>query len=71
MAECQLIEKCVFFNDRMSGMPTTAESMKKRYCLGDNSMCARYMVFAALGRENVPPDLFPSNLEKGHQLIGK
>ena len=33
-----------------------------KYCKGDNSGCARYMVFKALGREEVPLDLYPNQV---------
>ena len=29
MANCELIEKCLFFNDKMGNMPGTAEMFKK------------------------------------------
>ena len=70
MADCELIEKCIFFNDRMANMPSMASSYKRNYCQGDNSQCARYMVFKAKGRENVPTNLFPNDKEKAKALIG-
>lgn len=55
---------CIFFNDKMKNMPSTAEQFKKRFCKGDNGDCARYMVFKAAGRERVPQDLFPNQHDK-------
>ena len=69
MQKCELIEKCLFFNDLMERMPATANMMKKRYCLNDNLQCARYTVFKALGREKVPKDLFPNQIEKAQEII--
>jgi hypothetical protein len=69
MAECECLPKCLFFNDKMADMPTMAESMKKRYCLGDSTHCARHMVLLAKGRENVPVDLFPNNEVRANALI--
>ena len=69
MADCQCIPGCLFFNDRMADMPAMANSMKKRYCQGDNSACARYMVFSALGKEKVPADLYPSNVGKAKAIL--
>ncbi|NJN98818.1 MAG: hypothetical protein HC875_34360 [Anaerolineales bacterium] len=69
MVECECLPRCLFFNDKMTEMPVTAERLKKKYCLTDNSRCARFMVFKALGREKVPIDLFPQNLDRAHQLI--
>jgi len=69
MAECTCLAKCIFFNDRMSGKPATAELMKKQYCLSDNSACARYMVFKAKGSTAVPSDLFPSQIDRAKELL--
>ena len=69
MSQCVCMPKCIFFNDQMANMPNTAERMKNRYCLGDNTNCARFLVFSALGREHVPADLFPQNLERARLYI--
>jgi hypothetical protein len=69
MADCPLLEKCIFFNDKMANMPMTASLMKRDFCKGDNTKCARYMVFAALGREHVPADLFPAASETAKDII--
>ncbi len=69
MATCECLEKCPFFNDRMAEIPATATMLKNRYCLGDNSGCARYMIFKALGREKVPPNLFPNHSDKARAII--
>jgi len=69
MENCELLEKCVFFNDKMGNMPSTASVIKMRYCMEDSSGCARYLVCKALGRENVPADLFPNQEDRARQLI--
>ncbi len=69
MAACQLIEKCIFFNDRMSHMPEMSEIYKDRYCRGEHDQCARYMVFRAWGREKVPTDLFPNDRDRAAELL--
>ena len=71
MADCNLLEKCVFFNDKMANMPSTSEIVKMRYCRGDNKECARYLVCTALGRERVPADLFPNQAERAREIIAK
>jgi len=71
MAACELSETCPFFNDQMAQMPASAEMFKRRYCKTDNSMCARYMVFKALGKPKVPPTLFPNNVEKAKAIIAE
>ena len=69
MTDCELLEGCAFFNDKMADMPATAELYKDKYCREDNLECARFMVFKALGRENVPLDLFPNMKEKSQEII--
>ncbi len=69
MPECALLPTCLFFNEKMKDMPSLANVMKETYCKGDNSNCARYMVFMALGREKVPSVLFPNQVEKAKEII--
>lgn len=71
MSVCEYLEGCVFFNVHMVDMPVTKEITRKRFCKGDNSQCARYMVFKALGRDKVPSALFPSQVEIAQEIISK
>jgi hypothetical protein len=71
MTDCALLPKCIFFNDKMATMPAASEMMKKKYCMKDNGTCARYMVFSALGREKVPADLYPNNVDRARTLTAK
>ena len=67
MADCEKINKCPFFQDRMSNMPGTAALYKKRFCQGNNSDCARYRVVQA--GLPMPDDLFPNMLDKALDII--
>lgn len=69
MPDCKCLPQCLFFNDKMQNMPTAAGLLKKRLCQGDNSQCARFMVLTALGREKVPVDLSPNQLDRAKTLI--
>ena len=71
MADCELIEKCVFFHERMANMPGTAALTKNQLCKTDNSQCARYMIVQAIGREAVPGDLFPNEIERAQKIINE
>ena len=42
---------------------------KNRYCLGDNAKCARHMVFKKFGKGNVPPTLYPNQLDAAARII--
>lgn len=46
-----------------------ANQMKAKYCTGDNSDCARFMVFKALGAGTVPATLFPSQADQARAFI--
>jgi hypothetical protein len=69
MVNCPLLATCLFFNDKMAEMPATADLLKERYCRGDNSICARHMVFVKLGREKVPANLMPSDTKRAKDII--
>ena len=69
MAECELIQKCIFFNNKMKDMPATADIIKNKFCKNDFISCARYRVAKSLGREKVPADLFPQQAEKADKII--
>lgn len=70
MADCELMTTCAFFNDQMADMPSMSNIIKERYCKGSNVMCARHMVFRVLGRDVVPKDLYPSQVERADELLG-
>ena len=71
MADCECLEGCPFFNDRMQNMPGLSGIYKKNYCKGDYQKCARYMVFKSLGKAAVPLDMFPNQKEEAESLIQK
>ena len=71
MSTCDLVAQCPFFNDKMANMPISSEYIKLVYCRTDSSTCARYMVVRALGRERVPPDLFPSEMLRAKRIISR
>ena len=69
MANCECLPGCPFFNDKMSDSGGMGAIYKKKYCLGDNSECARYMVFKTLGRGHVPANLYPNNVEQARAIL--
>ena len=69
MSQCELTATCIFFNDQMANMPSTAAVYKKLYCEKDFENCGRYQVFKAIGRENVPKDLFPNQGDRAKEII--
>jgi len=69
MAECEFKNGCIFFNDRMSSMPSMAELMKNIYCTEDPGQCARHMVAISCGRGTVPEDLYPMQTTEAESFI--
>ncbi len=69
MAECECLKGYPFFNDKMANMPSLSGMYKKQFCLSDNSLCARHMIFKNLGKEKVPPELFPNEIEKAKKFL--
>lgn len=71
MADCECLEKCPFFNDKMAERPATANLMKMQYCKGDFESCARHRIFKALGKDAVPADLFPSQTDRADAILAR
>jgi len=70
MLECECLPGCPFFNDKLKDMPAIAQIYKKKYCMGgEKHSCARYIVRNALGKDNVPIDLYPNQIERANALI--
>jgi hypothetical protein len=66
MRRCTITSECPFFNDELSKMHTAKEreDMKRKYCGGGSSQCARFIVAKALGLAEVPGNLFPNDFFK-------
>ena len=71
MERCELLERCLFFNDLMKDMPTVTDMMKRLYCLWHYEQCARYRVASALGKKRVPADLFPNDTTRAKILLAE
>ncbi len=69
MALCECLSGCPFFHDKMDNMPAMSNLIKNKFCKGDNTQCARYIVFKALGKNAVPSDLFPTQIERAKKLV--
>jgi hypothetical protein len=71
IVKCNLVEKCEFFNDRLKDMPAMSEVLKERFCMREHKACARYLVFLEVGRDKIPENLFPNNIEKVAKLLSE
>jgi hypothetical protein len=71
MAECELVEACPFFNDKMPIDKGMGAVYKDTYCRAERDSCARYIVRKALGKEKVPADLYPHMMLKAREILKK
>ncbi|MDA3958210.1 hypothetical protein [Oceanispirochaeta sp.] len=71
MGECEFIEKCLFFNNKLNNKSEKIEEMKVQYCQSNNLNCARYMVANALGKEMMPEKLFPHEKLRAYLVIAE
>jgi hypothetical protein len=69
MNKCECVGGCPFFNDVMPDSSGLGAIMKNKYCLGNKTKCARYMVFTKKGKPAVPANLYPNMIEKAKQII--
>jgi hypothetical protein len=70
MAECERLKECPYFEgDLMKEVKEIVRLRQEKYCKDDNMLCARYIVFKALGKENVPADLLPIQVDRAKELI--
>lgn len=72
LAECECVDACPFFDERMGVTPLMIKLIKAQYCTGSrasNEQCARHMVLQALGARRVPVDLYPAEYLRAQELI--
>ena len=69
MAMCENLSKCPFYQGQMSMDSGLGSMYKKRYCEGNRSLCARYMVSSGLGKEYVPSNLYPNMTDKAKEIL--
>lgn len=71
MATCEKLAKCPFYQGKMD-METGLGSMyKKKYCEGDKTTCARYMIATKLGPEFVTNNIYPNMVDLAKNMIEK
>lgn len=69
MAKCECLAGCPFFNNKMKETEGLGALYKEKYCLGDNSKCARYMIFKKLGKPAVPENLYPNMIDRANKIL--
>lgn len=66
---CEYLSACPFYNDRMPMDRGIGLIYKKKYCLGNQEFCARYVVMNELGQSHVSDALYPNMLDMARQII--
>lgn len=69
MATCEKLEKCPFYQGKMSMDSGLGSMYKKKYCEGDKTACARYMVATTVGPDYVTMNLYPNMVDKAKAII--
>ncbi len=69
MATCEKLEKCPFYQGKMSMDSGLGSIYKKKYCEGDKTECARYKVATTLGPTYVTEHLYPNMMAQADKII--
>ncbi len=67
MADCERLEMCPFFMDKMQATPNIASLLKQTYCRTDKTQCARYQVIKV--GMTPPTDLLPNDSERAQKIL--
>ncbi len=71
MATCEKLSKCPFYQGAMSMESGLGKMYKQKYCEGDKTACARYMVATEVGPEFVTNKLYPNMIDAAKSIIEK
>ena len=71
MAACEKLSKCPFYQGAMSMDSGLGALYKQKYCEGDKTTCARYMVATTVGPEFVTLSLYPNMVDIVKDIIAK
>ncbi len=69
MGVCEKLEKCPFYQGKMNAESGLGSIYKKKYCEGDKTTCARYMVSTQVGPEFVDNHLYPNMIDRAKSII--
>jgi len=69
MAKCKFFNHCPFFRDKIPGSSTLGKMYMEQYCRSNYRMCARYKIATMLGKEKVPPALYPNMFDQAEALL--
>ena len=68
---CEKLEKCPFYQGKMDVNHGLGAMYRKKYCEGDKTICARYIVATQLGAEYVTNNLYPNMNDVADKLLSE
>lgn len=71
MADCEKLSKCPFYQGKMDINSGLGSMYKKKYCEGDKTICARYIISTELGAEFVTNNIFPNMNDLANKMIAE
>ncbi len=71
MAVCEKLEKCPFYQGKMSTESGIGAMYKKKYCEDDKTQCARYMISTTVGPEFVTNHIYPNMTQQAEKIIAE
>ncbi len=71
MATCEKLPKCPFYQGKMDINSGLGSMYRKKYCEGDKTLCARYMVATQLGPEYVTNNLYPNMIDQANKILAE
>ncbi len=71
MEACEKLAKCPFYQGKMTTESGLGAMYKKKYCEGDKTQCARYMISTTLGPEFVTNHIYPNMRDVAEKLIAE
>ena len=71
MATCEKLSKCPFYQGKMDINSGLGSMYRQKYCEGDKTECARYIVATQLGPEFVTPYLYPNMRDAADKILAE
>ena len=71
MAACEKLEKCPFYQGKMDINTGLGRMYREKYCEGDKTICARYIVATQVGPEYVTTSLYPNMNSAAEKILAE
>ena len=71
MATCEKLPKCPFYQGKMDINSGIGAMYKKKYCEGDKTTCARYIISTKLGPEFVNNNIYPNMTDLANSMLAE